>query len=60
MEKAQLKLKLYHDQHSRSRSFYNDEPVWVQKDSGKGFVSGIVKRRVGELSYIVYVEGKEV
>lgn len=60
MEKVQLKQKLYHDLHTRARSFYIEEPVWVQKESGKGFVPGVIKRRVGELSYIVYVEGKEV
>lgn len=56
MERAQLKQKLYHDQHSRPRSFYVDETVWVQRETGKG----IIKHRVGELSYMVYVKERSL
>ncbi|KII72464.1 hypothetical protein RF11_07054 [Thelohanellus kitauei] len=48
--------KLYYDRNKNLREF--NVNVWIQNELNPGFRKGIIKKRTGELSYNVEVDGK--
>jgi hypothetical protein len=59
MDTSRTRQTSYHDQHSRNRSFYENDAVWVRDvQHSRGWIPGIIKRQTGMLSYIVEIDGK--
>lgn len=58
MDHATLKQKMNHDRHTRERSFAPDDTVWTRRGLDEMWKAGVVKRRTGELSYVVEVDGR--
>ena len=58
LDASNFKSQRQHDEKSQSRTFMENDPVWVQNPNGSGSTSGKIFRRTGPLSYEVMIEGK--
>jgi transposase InsO family protein len=60
LDSANYRQQLYHDRDSESRSFQQNDPVWILNTTGVGYQPGKIHRRTGPLSYECKLNGRTV